>query len=98
MSSFGVRCDVCNVTVTSHNAMPEHILGKKHQEKTGATPKQKARAAKAAKLQAMSNRGKVWCDVCNLDLPSAKNMPLHVQGKRHQENARNTPEKNTSEG
>ena len=76
-----VRCDVCDVVVTSMSCMPMHVQGRRHQEMTEVIPK---KAASATALQAMPSGGKVRCDVCNVKVTSALSMLEHIQGKKHQ--------------
>lgn len=71
--SLGLRCDVCNISVTSEELMREHIKGKKHKQ---------AERAKVAK-----DEGR-YCETCDLIFTGPDQLKEHSKGKKHREKAR----------
>ena len=71
--SLGLRCDVCNISVTSEELMREHVKGKKHKQ---------AERAKVAK-----DEGR-YCETCDLIFTGPDQLKEHSKGKKHREKAR----------
>ena len=70
---LGLRCDICNISVTSEELMREHMHGKKHKQ------------AEKAKLAREEGR---YCGACALVFTGPEQLKEHSKGKRHRERAR----------
>ena len=69
-----LKCDICNITVTSSALMETHLKGKKHLKALGGSAPD-GTAAKPAEP--------ITCDVCKLTVHSQQLMDAHLLGKKH---------------
>lgn len=67
-----LRCDICNVSVTSKELMREHLQGRKH--------------AATAKIHAAKLEGR-YCECCAIVFTGGSQMAEHVKGRKHREQA-----------
>ena len=73
IAPLGLRCEICNISVTSEELMREHMHGKKHKQ------------AEKAKLAREEGR---YCEACALVFTGPEQLKEHMKGKKHRERAR----------
>lgn len=70
--SVNLRCDLCDITVTSQEILNTHMQGKNHKKKLSQGIGSNGNAVKS-----------FHCDVCNVNTTDQNNLDMHLQGTKH---------------
>lgn len=83
-SDYKLRCDICNIDLSSKIVHDQHMSGKNHQKKLKLLKGSSAvKELLENKIKSSENANEFFCEICKIGMKTKEQYDAHVSGKKH---------------
>jgi hypothetical protein len=83
LSTSKLRCDICNIDLSSKIVHDQHMSGKNHQKKLKLLKGSSAVEELIEKIKNSDTNHEFYCDICKIGMKTKEQYDSHISGKKH---------------